>query len=127
MENKLQAKDLINVGIFTVIYIVIFYACMMLGYIPIFIVLLPVVCSVVCGIPFMLYLTRVKKFGMVTLTGLICGLLMMVMRSGIMVLAFGIGFGLMGDLKVKVLCKDVHKFPASGYHINYGYIPRGRP
>ena len=33
-SNKLQAKDLINVGIFTAIYFVIFFAGMMLGYIP---------------------------------------------------------------------------------------------
>ena len=39
-NNKLQAKDLINVGIFTAIYFVVFFAGMMLGYIPIFIPLL---------------------------------------------------------------------------------------
>lgn len=33
-NNKIQAKDLINVGIFTAIYFVIFFAGMMLGYIP---------------------------------------------------------------------------------------------
>ena len=61
-SNKLQAKDLINVGIFTAIYFVIFFAGMMLGYIPIFIPLLGLVCPILCGIPFMLYLTKVKKF-----------------------------------------------------------------
>ena len=35
MNNKLQAKDLINIGIFTTIYFVIYFATMMLGYIPI--------------------------------------------------------------------------------------------
>ena len=74
-SNKLQAKDLINVGIFTAIYFVIFFAGMMLGYIPIFIPLLGLVCPILCGIPFMLYLTKVKKFGMVSLTGIILGLL----------------------------------------------------
>ena len=72
-SNKLQAKDLINVGIFTAIYFVIFFAGMMLGYIPIFIPLLGLVCPILCGIPFMLYLTKVKKFGMVSLTGIILG------------------------------------------------------
>ena len=67
-SNKLQAKDLINVGVFTAIYFVIFFAGMMLGYIPIFIPLLGLVCPILCGIPFMLYLTKVKKFGMVSLT-----------------------------------------------------------
>ena len=45
-NNKLQAKDLINVGIFTAIYFVIFFAGMMLGYIPIFIPLLGLVCPI---------------------------------------------------------------------------------
>ena len=45
-SNKLQTKDLINVGIFTAIYFVIFFAGMMLGYIPIFIPLLGLVCPI---------------------------------------------------------------------------------
>ena len=83
-SNKLQAKDLINVGIFTAIYFVIFFAGMMLGYIPIFIPLLGLVCPILCGIPFMLYLTKVKKFGMVSLTGIILGLLNLIMGSGVL-------------------------------------------
>lgn len=97
-SNKLQAKDLINVGVFTAIYFVIFFAGMMLGYIPIFIPLLGLVCPILCGIPFMLYLTKVKKFGMVSLTGIILGLLNLVMGSGVLVLIFGIIFGVLGDV-----------------------------
>ena len=48
MDKKINAKDLINVGIFTAIYFVVFFACGMLGYIPIFMVALPLpYCS--CG------------------------------------------------------------------------------
>ena len=97
-SNKLQAKDLINVGIFTAIYFVIFFAGMMLGYIPIFIPLLGLVCPILCGIPFMLYLTKVKKFGMVSLTGIILGLLNLIMGSGVLVLIFGIIFGVLCDV-----------------------------
>lgn len=101
MENeRLQAKDLINVGIFTVIYIALYFVAMIIGYIPIFIVLLPLICPVLCGIPFMLYITKIKYFGMITLTGLICGILMMIMGSGILVLIAGFVFGLAGDLIV---------------------------
>ena len=88
-SNKLQAKDLINVGIFTAIYFVIFFAGMMLGYIPIFIPLLGLVCPILCGIPFMLYLTKVKKFGMMSLTGIILGLLNVLIGAGVLVLIFG--------------------------------------
>ena len=100
-RKELQAKDLINVGIFTAIYFVIFFAGMMLGYIPIFIPLLGLVCPILCGIPFMLYLTKVKKFGMVSLTGIILGLINLVMGSGMLVLIFGIIFGILGDLILK--------------------------
>lgn len=97
-SKKLQAKDLINVGVFTAIYFVIFFAGMMLGYIPIFIPLLGLVCPILCGIPFMLYLTKVKKFGMVSLTGIILGLLNLIMGSGVLILIFGIIFGVLGDV-----------------------------
>ncbi|BBD22819.1 bacterial integral membrane domain protein [Streptococcus constellatus subsp. constellatus SK53] len=39
-QNKLEAKDLINIGIFTVVYFMIEFAVSMLGYIPIFNLLL---------------------------------------------------------------------------------------
>ena len=71
---------------------------MMLGYIPIFIPLLGLVCPILCGIPFMLYLTKVKKFGMVSLTGIILGLLNLIMGRGVLVLIFGIIFGVLGDV-----------------------------
>lgn len=76
MNNKLQAKDLINIGIFTAIYFVVFFATGTLGYIPILLVLVPLICPIAAGIPMMLYVTKVNKFGMITITGVICGLLM---------------------------------------------------
>ena len=100
-SNKLQAKDLINVGIFTTIYFVLFFAGMMLGYIPILIPLLGLVCPILCGIPFMLYLTKVKKFGMVSLTGIILGLLNLIMGSGVLVLIAGVAFGVLSDLVLR--------------------------
>ena len=50
-NNKLQARDLINAGIFTAVYFVLFFASMMLGYIPVFIPLLGLICPIICGIP----------------------------------------------------------------------------
>ena len=70
-NNKLNAKDLINVGIFTAIYFVLYFVTMMLGYIPVFTILLGILTPIVCGIPFMLYVTKINKFGMVSLTGII--------------------------------------------------------
>lgn len=119
-SNKLQAKDLINVGVFTAIYFVIFFAGMMLGYIPIFIPLLGLVCPILCGIPFMLYLTKIKKFGMVSLTGIILGLLNLIMGSGVLVLVAGVIFGILSDLILRT-----GKYKAGSTLLAMGYFPFG--
>ena len=66
-DNKLKGRDLINVGIYGAIYFVILFAVAMLGMIPIFLPLLSVLVPILGGIPFMLFLTRAKKFGMITI------------------------------------------------------------
>lgn len=101
MNNKLNVKDLINVGLFTAIYFVAFFVTGMLGYIPVLMLALPFLTPVVGGIPFMLYLARVKKFGMITLTGVIVSLLMLATGHGWPILVTGIGFPLLGDIIFK--------------------------
>ncbi|SFL49017.1 energy-coupling factor transport system substrate-specific component [Methanobrevibacter olleyae] len=76
MSEILNVKDLITVGIFSVIIIVLIFIFGMLGYIPILMIALPILGALICGIPYMLFLTRVSKFGMVTLMGLILGIIM---------------------------------------------------
>lgn len=100
-SNRLQAKDLINIGIFTAIYFVVFFICGMTGYIPIFMLALPLLCPLVSGIPFMLYLTKVRHFGMITITGLICGTLMLITGMSWQPIISGVVFGLLADLILK--------------------------
>lgn len=76
MSERLNVKDLITVGIFSVIIIVLIFIFGMLGYVPILMIALPIIAALICGIPYMLFLTRVSKFGMVTLLGLILGIVM---------------------------------------------------
>jgi energy-coupling factor transport system substrate-specific component len=76
MSERLNVKDLITVGIFSVIIIVLIFIFGMLGYVPILMIALPILAALICGIPYMLFLTRVNKFGMVTLMGLILGIVM---------------------------------------------------
>lgn len=76
MSERFNVKDLIIVGIFSVIMIVLIFIGGMLGYIPILMIGLPILAALICGIPYMLFLTRVNKFGMVTLMGLILGIIM---------------------------------------------------
>lgn len=100
-KNNLQTKDFITVGIFTAFYFVMFFAVGMLGHIPLIYVFLPFVLPMICGIPFMLFLTKVKKFGLVTTMGSICGLLMLLTGHTFLPLLSGFLFGLFADLILK--------------------------
>ncbi|MBU3130402.1 MptD family putative ECF transporter S component [Clostridium tagluense] len=97
-SNKLQGKDLINVGIFTAIYFVIVFAVAMLGYIPILMPLLCVLVPIIGGIPFMLFLTKVKRFGMVLIMSIIIGNLMLLTGMGYYALIVGTVSGLVAEL-----------------------------
>ena len=116
-NTKLNAKDLINVGIFTALYFVLYFATMMLGYIPVFTVLLGIITPIVCGIPFMLYVTKINKFGMVSLTGIIIGILFMVMGSGILVLGCCVICGILADIVMKAGKYKNIKFVIVGYSL----------
>ncbi|KNZ42223.1 MptD family putative ECF transporter S component [Acetobacterium bakii] len=114
MDNKLQAKDLINVGIFTAIYFAVFFATGMIGFIPVLMLVVPFLCPLVAGIPFMLFLTRVNKFGMVTLMGISLSLLMLLTGHPWICVPFAIVPSLAADLILK-----------SGNYSNWGSMRIG--
>lgn len=102
MNNKLQAKDLINIGLFTVLYFVL--GCCVaipIGFVPIFLPVLGSLWTLVTGIPFMLFAVRVKKFGMVTIMAVLSGLLMGFTGMGFWDVPVSLVFGLLGDLIMK--------------------------
>lgn len=101
MKQRIQAKDLINVGIFTAIMFVVCMGVAMLGYIPIFIPLLSVLVPLVGGIPFMLFLTKVKKFGMVTIMSILIGILIGLMGMGVWVIVIAQVSGILADFIFK--------------------------
>ena len=49
------------------------YIAGILGYIPVCVVILPLIAGVLGGIPFVLFVIKEQKFGAVTLMGLIIG------------------------------------------------------
>lgn len=102
MKQKIQAKDLINVGLFTVLYFIL-GCCVAIpvGMVPVFLPILGALWVIITGIPFMLFLTRVKTFGMITLMAVLSGLLMGLTGMGFWGVPCGLVFGLLGDLIVK--------------------------
>ena len=100
-DNKLKGKDLINIGIYAAIYCVLMTVIAMLGFIPVMLPMLAVLCPLICGVPMMLFMTKVKKFGMVTIMGCIIGLFLMLTGMGYWPVIFGVVCGIVADLVAK--------------------------
>ena len=96
-NNRLNAKDLINVGIYTAICAVICTAVAITGIIPIMMVLLVVFVPILTGIPYMLFLTKVKKFGMMLILNVLMGALMWVTGMSYYALVVGTISGLIAE------------------------------
>ena len=114
MNNKLQGKDLINIGIFTAIYFIVIFAAASIGFIPIFIplisviaptsgtiTLISVIVPLVGGIPMMLFFSKIKKFGMLTICGVLLGIIMLLTGMGWWCIPTGLIFGLISDFMMK--------------------------
>ena len=101
MNNKLQGKDLINIGIFTAFYFIVMCVASFIGFIPIFVPLYSVIVPILGGIPMMLFFTKIKKFGMLTICGLLLGIIMLLTGMGYWCIPTGLIFGLISDFMMK--------------------------
>ena len=99
--EKLKGKDLINVGIYSAIYFVIMMIVAMLGVVPVLYPTLVVFVPLIGGIPFMLFLTKVKKFGMIWIMSILMGILMVVSGMGYYALIVGVVTGLLAEFVFK--------------------------
>ncbi len=85
----MSGRDLINIGIFVAIYIVLFFAITMPGFLNPVVMLVTLGLSTVIGaIPFLLFLARVRHAGMVALFSVVLGLVLLM--TGFPPLAVGI-------------------------------------
>lgn len=101
MKERINGKDLINVGIFSAIYFAIVFAVAMLGMVPILYPLLTVICPLLGGIVFMLFLTKVKKFGMIWIMSILMGILMLLSGMSYYALVVSLFSGLLAELIYK--------------------------
>lgn len=99
--QKLSVKDLVTVGVFTVVYFIVFFVSAMTGFVPVMAVFYPVLIAALAGIPCVLFFTKVEHFGMVTIMSTLTGLLICLMGYGYFGIITGIIFGLIADLIMK--------------------------
>ena len=114
-SKKLKAKDLINVGIYTAIYILIFFVVGMLNAIPVLYPFLYILIPLISGIPFMLFLTKTDKFGMVTIMSVICGVFWFLMGYTWTAIVGYVVFGIISDLVLRAGKYKSFKIDVIGY------------
>jgi len=80
LSLRFSARDLLSVAIFAVIYFVIVFVVAMLGIVSPLVMLITLPLSpIAAGIPYMLFLTRVRHAGMVALFGIVVALIFLMM------------------------------------------------
>ena len=100
-SNKLNAKDLVNIGIYSGIYFVVICVAAMLGCIPILYPCLAFIMPILGGIPVMLFYTKVKKPGMIFIMSVIMGIMMIFSGMGYYPLIIGVFSGIAAEIIYK--------------------------
>lgn len=90
MDNKLKVKDLVTIGIFTVIYFVGMYLLGMIGMIPILFALWPTLNGIVMGVVVMLFMAKVQKPWGLFIMGVLPSVIMFAMGHTIVLLIHGV-------------------------------------
>ena len=96
-DKKMNVKDLINVGLFTVLIGLATMVTSFVGLLPFLMPFIPVFVGLVTGPIFMLYATKIKKPGMFFICEFLCGCLYALTGHGFWtILSYSIG-GLIGE------------------------------
>lgn len=98
MKNKLNVKDLINVGLFTVLIFIFTFIGGMIGFIPILMPLVPFVSGLLSGPINVLYATKIKKGGMLFIQQMIIAILFVVMGHGPWMIVTALVGGFLGEI-----------------------------
>ena len=77
-EQKLKIKDLVTIGVFAAIYLVIMFSVGMIGVIPILFLVYPTILGIVSGTVVMLFMVKVQKPWALLIFGMLTPIFMMV-------------------------------------------------
>lgn len=101
-SKSLSSTDLINIGVFTAIIAVITLIVIPIGFLPVLMPLYCVFIPLLSGIPFMLFVIRVRKFGMITVMSILMALFLLCTGMGWYTLPLALVTGLIADCTVKL-------------------------
>lgn len=77
--NTLKIKDLVTIGVFSVIYFVVMFSVGMIGVVPILFLVYPALLGIISGTVIMLFMAKVQKKGAIFILGMISPIIMVAM------------------------------------------------
>lgn len=95
--EKLNVRDLVNAGLFSVLIFITTFLSGMIGFVPILIPVVPLVYGIVSGPVYMLYSTKIKKAGMIFIQTIVITLAFVATGHGPWVLLTAVAAGLLGE------------------------------
>ncbi|MCR5829100.1 MAG: MptD family putative ECF transporter S component [Lachnospiraceae bacterium] len=102
MNKRLEVKDLINIGIYTALHFLCVFIIAMLGFIPQVLIFAGIIEGFIGAIPLMLFLTKTKKPGMLTIMGILLGVITVIMGRPWQSILFAAGAGIISDIVWKL-------------------------
>ena len=99
--KKFGIRDLVNAGVFSLLTVMATWCGGMISFIPVLMPLVPFACGLVSGPVFMLYSTKIDKFGMVLIMGIVFGLVFSMSGHGAIVLPAIIVLSLICEMILK--------------------------
>ncbi|MDQ0149382.1 MptD family putative ECF transporter S component [Eubacterium multiforme] len=100
-KEKLNVKDLINIGLFTVLIFAFTFVGGMIGFVPVLMPLVPFVSGVLSGPVSILFATKIKKAGMLFIEQMIIAVIFVVMGHGPWMLLTAAVGGVLGEFILK--------------------------
>lgn len=133
-ENKLQSRDFISIGVFTLIYAAVTFVVGGVSQMtPVTFPLMPAAVALFTGPIFMLYTAKTPKRGALTIMGVIIGILSFASGMFWMMAVFYAVFGVLADLicasgkfksfKRNLLGYCVFALPPMGGHVPMAILP----
>lgn len=116
-SEKMNVRDFITVGIFAAIIIVVKTIVGFAGVIPLICAILPPITAIVCAPIYALFITRVEKFGMITLLTSVLGLVFSIAGYGWQTFVGCVIIGCIADLITKQGHYSSKKSILAGYSI----------
>lgn len=106
-SSNTLVRDLVNVGIFSALYIVLGFMSSSIGYIPAFIVIATASVAIVTSIPMFLFYSKIER--PILCCMLFCGIFggaMLVMGQSIIMFAISLAVGLLSGTILKIIGKN---------------------